>query len=1075
MRKLFTLTLALLASFSLWAAEETFTFAWTSAGTAGYAYSQAGPTSGTLLSNNAVYFVSNEGPKVDASKLNPYRVGFIFKPTVNVTLKLKGSAGSSARTIQSIKIDKDIDARFYSLCKDAVGSSKTVMKYALDNASDEDKAFYATVGILKVSKGVYSVAGDAKSASGQTAQADLYDERLGANNIAITANNENEETLTTGSPAEEFTFEAGKYYRVYTETSSSTGTQVVSFTFVSTATEAPTISAPTTDQTATYTVGEAIAALSITATGNPLPTYQWYYNSSASTTGATSLGSSAQTASYTPANNVASDLYYYCVATNSASSATSPFFHVTVLADPEASIHADTAIYVNDAIDLEFSTLNTSSKVWNVTLNAAAATENTDYSLVDGVFTPKKAGEFVITVTQVADASYGSVNESVTITANAKTPVSSVTIDGPTAGIIGQELTYTATATNATNYQWLVDGIDANTNAPEFTYTAVKGSHSIVCKARNQFNVVNEEEVWIASAPIALTVTKLCGMLIKATHKKAKTADIDPASVVGGEVDKNTQDGGKLGSNDHYFGIKLASGNFMPEDTVIITASTSSAVVEIFSTKTFSNRDDSLNYLDHGTFDANKVYKYVLTTSTQWIYLYRTKTAGSSMNPVLGSIEVHRPCEESSNTNIAKLTVNGEEVTPSGSAYTYTLSSSYEEATVTVAVTPEHPLATITDNIGGALANPFTVTTPATGESSIMPFRVVAEDGSYYNYVVTINKSASLSDDAALSALTVDGYTLTPTFDPESLSYTITKAYSADPLEVGDITATPHDANAEAVVTLSANVFTITVTAEDGKTTKEYTITVNTADARKDLLRATFSNGAIGYISGSNIQVPYLDGEDEPTFVSTTFWNAEGTPSAEIVDGKLVVTGIDSKQATYTIEYVALTPMEASYEEITFSAVPSYIFSVYGWESGKGVKFSKDVEEVSNHRISEGKDRIYIALPAAKEVILTGGSGGARPIQVKVNGEVFSAVTTTPASGGKDTITLSSSTANFISIESNGNNGDAGFTKMQLVKATGTSLDNTADVTKAVKFFENGQLFIRRGEKVYTITGEEVK
>lgn len=40
---------------------------------------------------------------------------------------------------------------------------------------------------------------------------------------------------------------------------------------------------------------------------------------------------------------------------------------------------------------------------------------------------------------------------------------------------------------------------------------------------------------------------------------------------------------------------------------------------------------------------------------------------------------------------------------------------------------------------------------------------------------------------------------------------------------------------------------------------------------------------------------------------------------------------------------------------------------------------------------------------------------------------------------------------------------------------TPTAIDNTADEIKAVKFIENGQLFIRRGEKVYTITGEEVK
>ena len=38
-----------------------------------------------------------------------------------------------------------------------------------------------------------------------------------------------------------------------------------------------------------------------------------------------------------------------------------------------------------------------------------------------------------------------------------------------------------------------------------------------------------------------------------------------------------------------------------------------------------------------------------------------------------------------------------------------------------------------------------------------------------------------------------------------------------------------------------------------------------------------------------------------------------------------------------------------------------------------------------------------------------------------------------------------------------------------------TGINNVENEAKAVKFIENGQLFIRRGEKVYTITGEEVK
>ena len=102
-----------------------------------------------------------------------------------------------------------------------------------------------------------------------------------------------------------------------------------SITVTPSALSAPTISAPTTDQSATYTVGDAITALSITASGNPTPTYQWYSNDSKSTTGATTIVG-ATSASYTPSNAAASDLYYYCVATNSQGTATSPYFHVTI-------------------------------------------------------------------------------------------------------------------------------------------------------------------------------------------------------------------------------------------------------------------------------------------------------------------------------------------------------------------------------------------------------------------------------------------------------------------------------------------------------------------------------------------------------------------------------------------------------------------------------------------------------------------------------------------------------------------------------------------------------------------------
>ena len=104
---------------------------------------------------------------------------------------------------------------------------------------------------------------------------------------------------------------------------------------------APSITAPTEDQTAVYDINDVIAPLTITATGYPAPTYQWYKNSTKTTEGATAI-SGAESASYTPANDVASDLYYYCVLTNSQGTATSHYFHVTVNAPTVPTIYTET-------------------------------------------------------------------------------------------------------------------------------------------------------------------------------------------------------------------------------------------------------------------------------------------------------------------------------------------------------------------------------------------------------------------------------------------------------------------------------------------------------------------------------------------------------------------------------------------------------------------------------------------------------------------------------------------------------------------------------------------------------------
>lgn len=74
----------------------------------------------------------------------------------------------------------------------------------------------------------------------------------------------------------------------------------------------------------TQCIGGSFSPISVTSAGSGL-SYQWYSNTSASTSGGASLGSAdgAQTDTYTPQATVAGTLYYYCVVTGTCGTATS--------------------------------------------------------------------------------------------------------------------------------------------------------------------------------------------------------------------------------------------------------------------------------------------------------------------------------------------------------------------------------------------------------------------------------------------------------------------------------------------------------------------------------------------------------------------------------------------------------------------------------------------------------------------------------------------------------------------------------------------------------------------------------
>lgn len=614
-------------------------------------------------------------------------------------------------------------------------------------------------------------------------------------------------------------------------------------------------------------------------------------------------------------------------------------------------------------------------------------------------------------------------------------PVTAAEISGDQACLVGNSVTLTCTAAHATAYQWSMNGaeIDGATDKKYTFSPQAAGEFSFTCAASNDYTAT--PVVAAAHVVTVMDPAKACGELIKATTNG------EVSGVIGGKLDTNLKSGSskKLDKNK-YFGITLDNGTFQAGDIFAINITTGADLGNfmLYADKEGKELiyDEGLTYtkvdVENPVICETGLKEIVLpatVTGKSSLYLYR-EDGNTQWNVTFDYISVSRECGESSNAEMGKVWVMaGEEAREYAAAedgnYYLVVPASVELAEVEVFFSLAHPGATAN------VISPVTIVVPAAGaEANSQVITVTAEDGEHQkSYTIFVSKSDQMSTDASLKSLSVNGFTLNPAFAADVTEYTLAKPYGTANPEASAVAYEPNDPTAHDNIQVQGDDFVITITAEDGETQLVYTIHVVEADAKKAILRATFSNGVHGYVAGDAINVPYLAGEAEPTFESATFWNADGEPTAEMVEGKLVVTGVDGKAAEYTINYIALTPMEATYDEITFEDVPSYIYSVYGWDSDKGVKFSKDVEEATNHRISEGKDRIYIALPAAKEVKLTAGVSD-RPIKVTVNGVVDSSIEKT----GDITISLSDTQANLIGIESNGSNGDAGFTKIQLVQ-----------------------------------------
>lgn len=578
-------------------------------------------------------------------------------------------------------------------------------------------------------------------------------------------------------------------------------------------------------------------------------------------------------------------------------------------------------------------------------------------------------------------------------------PVSSVTVAGATTGYATIPVALTATPDETANaYKWFVDGTEQDgETAATFKFTAATpGTYSIVAKARNDNNTSGE---YIASSAHTVTISKLCGELIKIVQNGQSDGNVTgiltgtkDVKLSSGTSEYDEKTGRKIGSNDYWLGVKELSKPLRAGDVATIFVTTVSAKLQLFSDKGTT----LIGEMDGGVVQGeNEIVLNSSATGATAIYLYRTSTAGSDMNPFVHSLSVSRSCTESDDCSISDVTINGESVTPVGKVYSYEVAaaSALTEVAVTYAI---HPLATGTPTSG------FTVAVPTAGDpANTQTITVTAEDGTHSDtYTISVSKATVASDVVTLDALAVTGYTLSPTFDAATLAYTITKAYgTADPT-ADKVTYTKSEEAQKVEVNYDGtnHKFVITVTAEDNTHTQDYEITINEAEAPKSLSRVLFSNGFDAFIDNTNhtVKAFYLAGTTAPT--TTTITAGAGTAGA-LSEGKIRVTGADDSYVDYIVTLAEVTPNTTTVAEEAaageFAGDEAWVKNgllIYGNAAGYSAgdkwyvnrRLTKSGDAADDQRVIAGWVRSYFFVGNAKKFIMT--IGGNRNLDYTIDG-----------------------------------------------------------------------------------------
>ncbi len=349
-----------------------------------------------------------------------------------------------------------------------------------------------------------------------------------------------------------------------------------------------------------------------------------------------------------------------------------------------------------------------------------------------------------------------------------------------------------------------------------------------------------------STLPAGLTIDGTTGIISgSATSiQSAATYTITATNVDGGSTSTNLSISVITSNNSSLSGISLNIGTLTPSfntSTYNYSSSVGSGTNSITITPVGSNSAATITV--NGATLSNGATTLNLVTGTNTVTFVVTADDGIATNTY--SLIVTKAATISNDASLGGFTLSTGTISPNFNTSTYNYTSSVGANTNSIVISPSgtNAQATITVN-GAALTNGGATVNLVTGTNTITVV-VTAEDGIVTRtYTLIVTKTNSLSTNTNLSNLVLSNATLSSSFVTNTVSYTASVPYGtafvtivptlSDPLasiKVNNVTVA-NGASSNAInLAVGANTINVVVTAEDGTSTKTYSVIITRAAA----------------------------------------------------------------------------------------------------------------------------------------------------------------------------------------------------------------------------------------------------